>query len=62
MSPKYFQGHHDCVLHDFSVVLEVEDMNGGIVGTGGHEGVLFVETDVVYGFLMELHGLVGFCR
>ena len=37
-------------------------MDGGIVGTWGHERVLFVETDVCNGLLMELHGLIRFGR
>lgn len=60
VTSEHFEGHHNGVLHDFRVVFEVEDVDCAVVGGGGHEGVFLVEVDGGYGFLVELHGLVGF--
>ncbi len=59
MSPQDFQGHHNSILEYLSVVLEMEDMNGGVIGAWSHERILLVEVDGRDGLLMELHGLIG---
>jgi hypothetical protein len=57
-----FEGQHDSILHDFRVILEVEDVYSAIVGGRCHQRVLLMEVDVGDGFFVELHGLVWFCR
>ncbi len=62
VSPQHLQGHHHSILHYLSVVLEMEDVNRSVIRTGGHQRVLFVETDVRDRLLMELHRLVRLGR
>ena len=54
--------HHNCILHNLSVVFEMEYVDSSVVRTGRHQWILFVEVYVSYGFLMELHCFVRFCR
>ena len=58
MSSQNLQRHHHCILHDFSVVLEMEHVNCRVIRTRRHQWVLFVETYVRDGLLVELHRLV----
>lgn len=62
VSPQNLQRHPDCILHDLCVIFEVENMDCSIIWTWGHQRVFFMETQPGYGFLVELHSLIGLGR
>ena len=54
-----FEGEDDGFLEGVGLSLEVEDVDGGVVAGGGHEGIFGVVVDASDSFFVEGHGLVG---